>query len=167
MISLRKPRAPSAVRHQPSVTTRGILDGVAQVSTRLSSPRWNSLGIPFLGRVMRDFRGLRVWKASHELTLAIYAATKSFPSDERFGLRSQMRRAAAPIPTNIAEACGRRGDGDQIRFFHFAMGSACELEYQVQLSRDLGILPQNKWTELTTRVVDVKRMLTGLTRTAE
>lgn len=113
---------------------------------------------------MRDFRGLRVWQAAHRLTLLVYRTTSDYPADERFGLRAQMRRAAASIPTNIAEACGRRGDGDQNRFFQFAMGSACELEYQLLLSGDLKYLTELDCRTLAEMVIDVKRMLSGLTR---
>jgi four helix bundle protein len=112
---------------------------------------------------MRDFRGLRVWQEAHRLTLAIYSASSRFPVDERYGLTSQMRRAASSIPTNIAEACGRRGDADQSRFFQFAMGSACEVEYQLLLALDLQILTEAQCKPLSQMVVDVKRMLSGLT----
>jgi four helix bundle protein len=78
---------------------------------------------------MRDFRSLKVWHKSHELTLAIYLATRSFPSDERFGLTSQMRRASSSIPANIAEGCGRDGEAELARFMQISMGSASELEY--------------------------------------
>lgn len=61
---------------------------------------------------MRDFRDLVVWQKSHDLTLALYRATETFPRSEVFGLTSQIRRAGASIPTNLAEGCGRWGDGD-------------------------------------------------------
>ncbi len=59
---------------------------------------------------MRDFRDLKVWVKAHALTLAIYRATAGFPHEERYGPTSQIRRATASIPTNLAEACGRYGD---------------------------------------------------------
>jgi four helix bundle protein len=77
---------------------------------------------------MKDFRNLEVWKLAHQLTLAAYRETRSFPTDERFGLTSQIRRAASSIPANIAEGCGRRGDAEFHRFLQMAMGSASELE---------------------------------------
>lgn len=113
---------------------------------------------------MRDFRGLRVWRAAHQLTLAVYRASAKFPIDERYGLRAQMRRSASSVPTNIAEGCGRRGDGDQGRFFQIALGSASELEYQTLLSHDLGFLSNDQYDFVSEMVVDVKRMLSGLTR---
>lgn len=80
---------------------------------------------------MRDFRELKVWQKSHQLTLAIYKATVKFPKDEMYGLTSQIRRASASIAANIAEGCGRNGEAELGRFLQIAMGSASELEYQV------------------------------------
>jgi four helix bundle protein len=111
---------------------------------------------------MQDFHGLRVWKQAHALTLGIYAATKAFPKDELFGLTHQMRRSSASIGTNIAEGCGRGGDVDFARFVQMSMGSACELEYQVELSRDLGYISRAASAKALADVQDVKRMLAGL-----
>ena len=155
-------KAPSAIRRPPSV--RVPLGQRRRFPMRDDGALTETLWRTQRGRPVRDFRGLRVWQAAHRLTLNVYRATRDFPVDERFGLRSQMRRAAASIPTNIAEACGRRGEGDQGRFFQFSLGSACELEYQLQLSFDLQFLPESQWKELTTETRDVKRMLSGLTR---
>jgi four helix bundle protein len=85
---------------------------------------------------MKDFQELRVWQKAHELTLAIYLASKALPSDERFGLTSQLPRASS-IPANLAEGCGRKGDAEFNRFCSIAMGSASELEYHLLLARDL------------------------------
>lgn len=81
------------------------------------------------GRIVCDFREIYAWQKSHALTLAIYRTTKEFPNDETFGLTSQMRRASASIPTNIAEGSGRHGDAELARFMQISMGSASELEY--------------------------------------
>lgn len=70
---------------------------------------------------MKDFRDLRVWEKAHELALACYAATTPFPKHEVFGLTSQIRRAGASISANIAEGCGRRGNGEFHRFLQIAM----------------------------------------------
>ena len=90
---------------------------------------------------MKDFRDLKVWEKAHALTLSCYQVTKPFPREEIFGLVSQIRRASASIPANIAEGCGRRGNAELHRFLQIAMGSASELEYHLLLSRDLGHLP--------------------------
>jgi four helix bundle protein len=89
---------------------------------------------------MKSFRDLKVWEKSHELALAAHDATADFPKQEMFGLVSQIRRCATSIPANIAEGCGRRGNGEFHRFLQIAMGSASELEYHLLLSRDLKFL---------------------------
>jgi four helix bundle protein len=80
---------------------------------------------------MRDYKDLVVWRRSHTLTLTLYRSTERFPKSEMFGLTSQIRRAVASIPTNLAEGCGRWGDGDMGRFVQIAMGSASEVDYQL------------------------------------
>lgn len=110
---------------------------------------------------MRAFRDLKVWRKGHDLTLAIYRATRTFPKDELYGLTSQLRRASASIPANIAENCVR-GSGAEFRhFLQIAMGSASELEYHVFLARELGFLSAPDYEALTRSVTEVKRMLTS------
>ena len=116
---------------------------------------------------MKDFRDLKVWEKAHELTLACYAATGSFPKQEMFGLVSQIRRAGSSIPANIAEGCGRRGNGELHRFLQMSMGSASELEYHLLLSRDLDFLPAMEYERLRAQVIEVKRMLASLIRKIE
>ncbi len=110
---------------------------------------------------MRDFHKLNVWHKSHQLTLDIYAATRQFPKDELYGLTSQSRRSAASIPANIAEGCGRDGDGDFARFLQIALGSASELEYHLLLACDLHLLDSQTHQRLTANVREVKQMLTS------
>src|SRR4051812_26016151 len=78
---------------------------------------------------VQDFRNLQVWTKAHKLTLEVYKLTANYPKDELFGLRSQMRRCAASIGSNIAEGCGKIGDAELNRYLIIAMGSASELEY--------------------------------------
>ena len=113
---------------------------------------------------MRDFRGLQVWEKSHDLTLRIYELTSQFPREEVYGLTSQIRRACASIPTNIAEGCGRDSSPDFARFLQIAMGSASETEYLVLLARDLKYINANQYVVLIDVVVRVKKMLTSLLR---
>lgn len=108
---------------------------------------------------MQDFRDLKVWEKAHKLALAVYVSTASFPNDERFGLTSQMRRAAASVPANIAEGCVRSSDADFARFLHTAMGSASEVEYFSLLAHDLGFLTDMSHQQLTSDTQEVKRML--------
>jgi len=111
---------------------------------------------------LKDFRKLKVWDKSHHLALSVYKATNSFPSDERYGLTSQLRRAAVSIPTNIAEGCGRGGDVEVARFLQIASGSAAELQYQLILSHELNFLDADDFERLTNKVLEVKKMLSAL-----
>jgi len=113
---------------------------------------------------MQDFRKLNVWHKAHRLTLDVYTATHDFPRDELYGLTSQMRRAAASIPANIAEGCGRDGGADLARFLQIAAGSGSELEYHLLLARDLQFLSGSSWQELSAAVSEVKQMLASLMR---
>jgi four helix bundle protein len=78
------------------------------------------------------------------LVLVVYRATKEFPTDEKFGLVSQMRRAAVSIPANIAEGFKRRGQADKIRFYNTSETSLEELKYYFILSKDLGYLAERE-----------------------
>ena len=108
---------------------------------------------------MQDFRDIKTWQKAHRLTLAVYRATQLFPKAELYGLTSQMRRASASIPANIAEGCGRHGDPEMARFLQFAMGSACELEYHLLLALDLNLSKESDHAALLGGVTEVKRML--------
>ena len=111
---------------------------------------------------MKNFRDLTVWEKAHKLTLTAYQATRAFPLDERYGLTGQIRRCSASIPANIAEACGRRGDGEFHRFQQVAMGSAAELEYHFLLAHDLKYLQSEEYQQLHEGVEEIKRMLASL-----
>ena len=111
---------------------------------------------------MRDFREIKVWEKSHLLTLEIYKVTAVFPREEIYGLTSQVRRASASIPANIAEGFGRGGNAELARFLQIAMGSACEVEYHVLLAKDLNLLSKKIYDGLNERIVEVKRMLASL-----
>lgn len=115
---------------------------------------------------MRDFRQLQVWELAHQLVLAVYKITQEFPKHELYGLTSQMRRCSASIAANIAEGCGRAGNGDFHRFLSTAMGSAVELEYFLLLSRDLGLIGHS-YDELEPQTRRVQRMLGSLIRKVE
>jgi four helix bundle protein len=111
---------------------------------------------------VKDFKELKVWHKAHELTLALYSASKSFPREEIYGLTSQLRRAAVSIGANIAEGCGRRSDGEFIRFLQIARGSASELEYHLLLARDLKFMVQREHQNLESKLSEVQRMLSSL-----
>ena len=108
---------------------------------------------------MIDFRTLRVWEAFHEITVDIYKITQQFPSEELYGLTSQMRRSAASVPTNIAEGCGRNTDPDLAKFLTIAMGSASELEYQLILAKDLKLVQPDEYQDIMENLIASKKML--------
>ena len=111
---------------------------------------------------MKNFRDLQGWHKAHSLTLASYRITSTFPKQEMYGLTSQMRRCSASIAANIAEGCGKRGNGEFYRFLNTAMGSASELEYHFLLARDLGFIDEESHRLLNNSVVEIKRMLASL-----
>src|SRR6266481_2237010 len=111
---------------------------------------------------MQDFRKLDVWRRCHRFALQAYKLTRELPPDERFGLCSQIRRAASSIPANIAEGCGRRGPGELRQFLYVSMGSASELEYFLLLARDLRMLEVNRHHEIEGELLEIKKMLVGL-----
>ena len=111
---------------------------------------------------MRNYKDLHVWEKAHNLTLSVYRATRTFPSDERFGLTSQIRRSASSIPANLAEGCGRRSDGEMSRFVLIALGSGAELSYHLLLSHDLGFLVREDFERLASDLDEVMKMLSAL-----
>ena len=114
---------------------------------------------------MQDFRKLKVWQKAHELALEVYRATAKFPKEELYGLTSQTRRASMSVPMNIAEGCGRGSDPDFAHFLQIALGSACETEYQLLLSHDLGFIVGDEYSKLQDCLQEVKRMISSLLRT--
>ena len=111
---------------------------------------------------MQDFRKLKVWDKAHNLNMRVYDATDRFPREEAFGLTAQMRRAASSVPTNIAEGCGRGSDAGFARFLQIAMGSACELEYQLIVAAARKYIATETHASLETDLQEIKRMLTAL-----
>ena len=111
---------------------------------------------------MQDFRKLQVWRRSHDMVLSMYQATQSFPSSERFGLTSQLRRAVLSVPTNIAEGSRRAAQKEFARFLNIAQGSLSETEYLVMVSRDLGYLPAETADKCLAEATELLRMLSEL-----
>ena len=108
---------------------------------------------------------MEVWKEAHALTLNVYRLTAALPADQRFGLVSQMQRAAVSVPVNIAEGFKRRGQADKVRFYNIAQGSLEELRYYFMLCRDLGY--RVEYESLAGQADRIARMLHGLVRSIE
>jgi four helix bundle protein len=115
----------------------------------------------------RDHRKLRVFAMSDALVVDIYKATKTFPADERFGLQSQMRRAAISAASNIVEGSARRTTSEYVNFLNVANGSAAEVRYLVDLSERLGYLPPTSSEHLVLRYSDLMKGLQKLMSTLE
>ena len=114
---------------------------------------------------MKNFRDLKVWEKAHKLALDIYAATRNFPQEEVYGITSQLRRAVASIPTNIAEGCGRGTDSELARFAQIAAGSTSETDYLLQLAHELDYLDEGRYSELAKQAREVRKMLASLIQT--
>jgi four helix bundle protein len=111
---------------------------------------------------LKDFKELKVWHKAYDLALSIYEASRSFPREEMYGLTSQLRRAAVSIGANIAEGCGRRSDGELVRFLQIARGSSSEVEHHLLLVRDLKFLQAATHQDIEKKLQEVQRMLTSL-----
>lgn len=113
-----------------------------------------------MGQV-RDYRKIQAWEKAHAVVLDVYRVTAHFPREEMFGLTSQIRRSAASVPSNIAEGCGRGGESELARFLTYSQGSNMELDYQLLLARDLNLLEPAEFSDLSHRVDEVGRMISG------
>ena len=116
---------------------------------------------------VQHYRELKVWQAAMTLAEDCYLATKSFPKEELFGLTSQIRRAAASVPANIAEGQGRQHTKEFLNFLSVARGSLMEVETHLLLSQRVGLLNQTKLDSLLTTSAEISRMLSGLRRALE
>jgi four helix bundle protein len=111
---------------------------------------------------MQRFTELQVWQRSHALALDVYRVTAVFPTEERFGLTSQMRRAMVSVGANIAEGSKRKHGADYARFLNMAEGSLAEVECLVLLGRDLNYLNPNDAEKLSAELFEVGSMLSAL-----
>jgi len=114
-----------------------------------------------------DFRGLVVWQRARETAVAVYRLTERFPREERAGLASQMRRAAASIMANIAEGNGRRYRREYCRYLYIAVGSVRELQSHILLARELDYAPEDSCTRAYALTEDVRRMLRTMLRSLQ
>lgn len=114
---------------------------------------------------MHNFKELKVWQNARKLVKEIYVATKDFPSEEKFGLISQMRRSAVSIPSNIAEGSGRNTNKDFSHFLNISLGSAYELQTLLFLSQDLDFISVERVNDLNTSLEEIQKMIYGLIKT--
>jgi carbamoyl-phosphate synthase large subunit len=105
----------------------------------------------------RHFKELLVWQKGMELAKAVYRLTGTFPAEEKYGLATQLRRAAVAIPSNIAEGQARYGTGEFVSFSSRASGSRAELETQAMLSADLSFCKSCDIQEITGEIGELQK----------
>ncbi len=115
----------------------------------------------------KPHRRLDVWLMSMDFVADIYRTTSEFPSDEKFGLTSQMRRCAVSIPSNIAEGAARGSSVDYARFLTIAIGSVAELDTQLELATRLDYISAPTYEKLDTTLTSISRMLIALRRSMQ
>ena len=111
---------------------------------------------------MQRFTELQVWQRGHSLVLSVYRMTTGFPQNERYGLTSQLRRAALSVPTNIAEGSKRLAPKEYSRFINIAEASLAETEYLIMVGRDLGHVTPIVATKSFSEISELSRMLHAL-----
>jgi len=111
---------------------------------------------------MRDYSKLKVFSLADSLALAVYKESRVFPDSEKYGLQSQVRRAAVSIAANIVEGCGRSSQAEYLRFIEIAYASTRELEYEISLSHRLGYLTDDAATTIGQLCADTGMALNGL-----
>jgi len=107
---------------------------------------------------MHNLKELKIWNKAIDLTVDVYKATASFPSDERFGLISQSRRSAVSIPSNIAEGAGRNSNKEFSNFLGISNGSSYELQTQLVISNRLSLMDDNTLNNLLTQIDEIQKM---------
>ncbi len=113
---------------------------------------------------IRSYRDLKVWQKSMDLAVRTYELTRTFPSEEKYGIVSQMRRAAASVPANIAEGQAKRSTKEFIQMLGIARGSLAEIETFVALSERLGMTRSETSESLLEDCAEINRMMNGLMR---
>ena len=111
---------------------------------------------------IRSFTDLNAWKEGHKLVLIIYKTTRLFPSDEKFGLCSQIQRAAVSITSNIAEGFSRNSSKEKVQFYYTSLGSLTEIQNQLLIARDLGYINQQLFNDIALQTVVVSKLINGL-----
>jgi len=116
---------------------------------------------------MKPHQKLNAWINSFKLVKTLYETTNTFPSEEKFGLTSQIRRAAVSVPVNIAEGASRKGKKEFIQFLYISLGSLTELDTLILLSCDLGFISSDKTALLINEMDSIGKMIYGLIKKLE
>ncbi len=116
---------------------------------------------------MRNFRDLDVWKSSVQFVKKIYMLTDAFPNSEKYSLVSQITRCAVSIPSNIAEGCSRNSQKDFSRFLQISLGSAFELETQLEIAKELGFISDLQYHEILPELHIIQKRIQSLKKYVE
>lgn len=116
---------------------------------------------------IKSFTDLHAWQEGHKLVLMVYKITKFFPKEEIFGLVSQMRRCVVSITSNIAEGFSRQSYKEKVQFYSIAQGSLTELQNQLLVARDVGLLTKQQFEELASQSIKVHKIVNGLIKSSK
>jgi four helix bundle protein len=116
---------------------------------------------------MHNFKELKVWKFGIELSKLIFETTREFPSEHKFGIANQMFRCAVSIPSNIAEGCGRKSDKELKQFISISLGSAFELDTQIVISKEVGLISTEQFNLLQIKIIEIQKMLNGFAKSID
>lgn len=119
------------------------------------------------GSKIKSFTDLHAWQEGHQLVLAVYKRTKTFPIDEQFGLTSQMRRCSISVTSNIAEGFSRKSKKEKSQFLYMALGSVTELQNQLVIARDIKYLSKEEFQFMAERTVVVSKLINGLIKSSK
>ncbi|MBD3749055.1 MAG: four helix bundle protein [Sphingobacteriales bacterium] len=111
---------------------------------------------------MRNFKELKVWKLSIELSKLVFEITRTFPNEHKFGLSNQLFRCAVSIPSNIAEGCGRKSDKEFKQFVSISLGSSFELETQIIIAKEVDLITLEQFDIINNKLLEIQKMLNGL-----
>ncbi|WP_194976309.1 four helix bundle protein [Aquiflexum lacus] len=118
-------------------------------------------------KVKHNFKNLKVWQKSVDLAVKVYHITKEFPSEEKFGMTSQMRRASVSIPSNIAEGTAKSTSKSFVNSLDISLGESYEMETQAIIANLVGLLDKEQFTSLESDISEVQRMINGFISTVE
>ncbi len=107
---------------------------------------------------MHNFKELKIWNRAMDMVVEVYKTTEKFPSEEKYGITSQIRRSAVSVPSNVAEGAGKNSDKDFVRFLSIAQGSSYELQTQLILSQRLGFINKDNCDAIVNDISEIQKM---------
>ena len=116
---------------------------------------------------MQNFKELKVWKLSIELSKLVFEITRTFPNEHKFGLSNQLFRCAVSIPSNIAEGCGRKLDKEFKQFVSISLGSSFELETQIIIAKEVDLITLEQFDIINNKLLEIQKMLNGLSKSLD